>query len=115
MVVLGVVFIAIAAITYLVARHLPHPSTHSVAAPLMPALGAAFGVLVAVTIANEAVNFRAAQDGVVAEASAGARLAWGSTSETFDTPAVQQALLAYVDATTEDGWAALGRGEAGSP
>src|SRR4030081_769803 len=112
---LSAFFAAVVLVALLVARHLPAQATHSVAAPLMPALGAAFGVLVAITIANEAVNYRAAQDEVVAEAAAGARLAWASTNPVVDTTAIQQALLAYVDATTVDGWAALGRGQSGSP
>jgi hypothetical protein len=112
---LGALFALVVLVTKLVARYLPAPATHSVAGPLMPALGAAFGVLVAITIANEAVNYRAAQDGVVAEAATGARLAWASTNAGLDTSAIQDALLAYVDATTADGWAALGRGQSGNP
>jgi hypothetical protein len=112
--VLAALFAIVVLAALLVARYLPKPATHSVAAPLMPALGAAFGVLVAITIANEAVNYRAAQDGVVAEASTGARLAWASTNGGIDTISIQGALLAYVEATTVDGWAALGRGQGGS-
>jgi hypothetical protein len=112
--VLSALFGMVVLVAMLIARRLPTHPTHSVAAPLMPALGAAFGVLVAITIANEAVNYRAAQDGVVAEAATGARLAWASTNKAIDTTAVQDALLAYVDATRVDGWAALGRGQSGS-
>ena len=113
--VLGALFVAVVVVAALVGRRLPSPATHSVAAPLMPALGAAFGVLVAITIANEAVNYRAAQDGIVAEASTGAKLAWASTGKGLDMTAIQSSLLAFVDATLVDGWDALGRGQAGSP
>jgi len=112
---LGALFVLIALVTLFVARQRATPATHSVAGPLMPALGAAFGVLVAITIANEAVNYRAAQDGVVAEAATGAKLAWASTTVGLDMAAIQGALTDYVDATAVDGWAALGRGQSGSP
>src|SRR6476646_7533632 len=94
-VVLGALFAAVIVVAALVGRRLPSPATHSVAAPLMHALGAALGVLVAITIANEAVNYRAAQDGIVAEASTGAKLAWASTGNGLDMTAIQSSLLAY--------------------
>ena len=48
-----------------------------VAAPLMPALGAVFGVLIALTLAGEAGYLKSAQDIVANEAAAASRLAWG--------------------------------------
>ncbi|MBK9179027.1 MAG: hypothetical protein IPM45_05540 [Acidimicrobiales bacterium] len=75
----------------------------TVAGPLMPALGAAFGVLVAFTIGSEWVVLRAAQDDVAAEAAAASRLAWASTSPGVETGAVVDALVVYlgVSADTE--------------
>ena len=62
----------------LVVRTLVPPAEHDqvqrVASPLMPALGAAFGVLIAVTLAGEAGYLKSAQDIVADEASAGSRL-----------------------------------------
>ncbi len=69
----------------------------TVAGPLMPALGAAFGVLVAFTIGSEWVVLRAAQDDVAAEAAAAARLAWAATSPGVETGAVVGALVVYLD------------------
>src|SRR6187397_1642712 len=47
-----------------------------IAAPLMPALGALFAVLIAVTVASEAGYLKTAQESVANEASAASRVAW---------------------------------------
>jgi hypothetical protein len=77
---------------------------HAIAAPLMPALGATFAVLVALTLANEATNLRAAQDTVSREAAEASRLAWAATSPRVDTVPVHDALADYVRATRSAEW-----------
>src|SRR4051812_27509143 len=52
----------------------------SVAGPLMPALGAAFALLSALSLAGEATQLRAAEDNVSQEGAATARLAWAATT-----------------------------------
>ena len=56
------------------------------AAPLVPALGAAFGILMALTVTSEAGYLKTAQETVSAEAAAASRLAWAAT-----TPGIQAA------------------------
>ena len=51
-----------------------------IAAPLMPAMGATFAVLMALTLASEAGYLRSAQDLVSNEAAQASRLAWAATS-----------------------------------
>ena len=77
---------------------------HAIAAPLMPALGATFAVLVALTLANEANNLRAAQDTVSREAAEASRLAWAATSPRVDTAPIQGALADYLVATRSGEW-----------
>jgi hypothetical protein len=108
------VFAVVVGVAVAVARILAAHDLHTVAPAMMSGLGATFGVLLALTIANEVADFRAATDTVVAEAAAGARLAWASVDSGVDTTAVQQPLSAYVAATTTEGWRALGRGQSGS-
>ena len=69
---------------------------HAIAAPLMPALGATFAVLMALTLSSEAGYLRSAQDIVSNEAAQASRLAWASTSAGVETGPIQGAL----DATT---------------
>src|SRR3954468_13549488 len=64
----------------------------SIAAPLMPALGATFAVLMALTLASEAGYLRSARDTVSDEAAQASRLAWAATSPGVDTEPVQSAL-----------------------
>ena len=52
-------------------------STYSIAAPLMPALGAAFAILTALTLANEAGYLTSAQGIVSNEAADASRLGLG--------------------------------------
>jgi Protein of unknown function (DUF4239) len=87
-------------------------AAYSIAAPLMPALGAAFAILMALTLANEASALTSAQGIVSNEAADSARLAWASTNPGIDAPPIQRALLTYLQATTAHEWsgasAALG-------
>jgi hypothetical protein len=75
-----------------------------IAAPLMPALGATFAVLMALTLASEAGYLRAAQDLVSNEAAQASRLAWAATSPGVNTAPIQGALLAYLAATRANEW-----------
>jgi hypothetical protein len=85
---------------------------YSVAAPLMPALGASFAVLTALTLASEAGYLRSAQDIVSREAAGASRLAWASTSPGVDSAAVQDALDDYLRATREHEWGGADAAEA---
>jgi len=81
-----------------------HDHVFSISAPLMPALGATFAVLMALTLSSEAGYLRSAQDIVSLEAAAASRLAWASTSPGVDRQAVQGALAEYLHATREHEW-----------
>ncbi len=75
-----------------------------VAAPLMPALGAAFGVMVALTLAGEAGYLKSAQDIVANEAAAASRLAWAATSPGVRSEPIHTALRDYLRATRAREW-----------
>jgi hypothetical protein len=77
---------------------------HAIAAPLMPALGATFAVLMALTLASEATHLRSAEDIASTEGAQGARLAWAATSDGVDTRAVQTALTRYLRASRTHEW-----------
>jgi hypothetical protein len=77
---------------------------HAIAAPLMPALGATFAVLTALTLSSEAGYLRAAEDIVSREAAEASRLAWASTSPGVDETPVQHALADYLEATRAREW-----------
>ena len=55
----------------------------------MPALGAVFALLAALSLSSEAAELRKADQDVAAEAAAASRLAWASTTPGVDTEAVQ--------------------------
>ena len=75
-----------------------------IAAPLMPALGAAFAVLVALTLSSEAGYLRSAQDNVASEAAAAARLAWAATTHGVESQPIQAALADYLSTVRADEW-----------
>ncbi len=85
------------------------------AAPLMPALGAAFGVLIALTLAGEAGYLKSAQDIVANEAAAASRLAWAATSPGVRSEPIHEALREYLEATRAAEWRGAGTegGDAG--
>ena len=87
----------------------------SIAAPLMPALGATFAVLMALTLASEANYLRSAQDIVSTEAAAASRLAWASTSPGVDTAPIQDALTKYLRATRAHEWRGAGKSDRVEP
>ncbi len=76
----------------------------AVAAPLMPALGAAFAILAALTLASEATSLGTARTIVSSEASAASRLAWAATTPGIDTAPIHDSLRAYLDATRTHEW-----------
>jgi hypothetical protein len=75
-----------------------------VAGPLMPALGATFAVLTAITLSSEAGYLKSAQDIVSTEASSAARLAWAATSPPVDGEPIQAALHEYLQTTRRREW-----------
>jgi hypothetical protein len=81
-----------------------HDNVPLVASPLMPALGAAFGVLIALTLAGEAGYLKSAQDVVADEAAASSRLAWAATSPGVRTEPIHTALRDYLVATRAAEW-----------
>jgi len=81
-----------------------HEHVLGIASPLMPALGATFGVLIALTLAGEAGYLKAAQDTVAGEAAAAARLAWAATSPGVEAEPIHLALVEYLQATRMSEW-----------
>ena len=81
-----------------------HANVSQIAAPLMPALGAVFGILMALTLASEAAQLRTAQDIVADEAAAASRLAWAATGPGVDSAAIHDVLLDYLEDTRSDEW-----------
>jgi hypothetical protein len=75
-----------------------------VASALMPALGATFAVLIAITLSSEAGYLRQAQDVVSDEAAAASRLAWAATSPRVAPEPIHEALLDYLQTTRRDEW-----------
>jgi hypothetical protein len=88
---------------------------HAIAAPLMPALGAVFAVLMAVTLGSEAGYLRSAQDIVSDEAAQASRLAWTATSPGIDTAPIHDALTDYLRATRTHEWHEAGKSERADP
>ena len=81
---------------------------YAVTAPLMPALGAVFALLMALTLASEAGLLAAAQGIVSNEAADASRLAWAATSSGVNSGPIQSALLSItvsgqpIDAVVHD-------------
>lgn len=76
----------------------------TIAGPLMPALGAAFALLAALSLAGTASELRATEDEVSTEAAQASRLAWSATGPGIDTAGVQEALAGYLQSTRDDEW-----------
>lgn len=79
-------------------------AAHGVAAPLMPALGAAFAILMALTLANEASYLASAQQIVSNEAADASRVAWAATMPGVRRAPIQSALGSYLRATRRYEW-----------
>ena len=77
---------------------------HAIVAPLMPALGAIFALLMGLTLASEAGSLASAQGIVSNEAADASRLAWAATSPSVDSEPIQSALLGYLQATRAHEW-----------
>lgn len=75
-----------------------------IASPLMPALGAAFAIFAALTLAGEAGYLRTAEGLVSDEAAAASRLAWAATSPGVDSEPIHTALRDYVETTRAREW-----------
>jgi hypothetical protein len=71
-------------------------SAYAVAAPLMSPLGAAFAILAALTLANEAGYLSSSQQIVSNEAADASRLAWASTMHGVHPHPIQTALRTYL-------------------
>jgi hypothetical protein len=79
-------------------------AAYTIAAPLMPALGAIFALLMGLTLASEAGSLASAQGIVSSEAADASRLAWAATSPGVDSGPIQSALLGYLQATRAHEW-----------
>jgi hypothetical protein len=79
-------------------------AAYTIAAPLMPALGALFALFVGLTLASEAGFFASAQGIVSNEAADASRLAWAATSPGVNSAPIQSALLDYLRATRAHEW-----------
>ncbi|MET0839975.1 MAG: hypothetical protein ABWY19_14415 [Marmoricola sp.] len=75
-----------------------------IASPLMPALGAAFAIFAALTLAGEAGYLRTAEGLVSDEASASSRLAWAATTPGVRPQGIHAALQDYLEATRTREW-----------
>jgi len=78
--------------------------SHAIAAPLMPALGAAFAILAALTLTNEAGFLGSAQSIVSNEAADASRLAWAATTPEVRGSSIKSALRDYLVATRTFEW-----------
>lgn len=81
-----------------------HDHVQRIAAPLMPALGAAFAIFTALTLSSEAGYLRAAEGLVSDEAAAASRLAWAATSPEVRTEPIRSALADYLQTTRAREW-----------
>ena len=79
-------------------------AAHAVAAPLMPALGATFAILMALTLASEAGYLTSAQQIVSNEAADASRVAWAATMPSVRRAPIQAALGSYLRATRRYEW-----------
>jgi hypothetical protein len=75
-----------------------------IASPLMPALGAAFAIFAALTLAGEAGYLRTAEGLVSDEAASASRLAWAATSPGVDSEPIHTALRDYLETTRTREW-----------
>jgi hypothetical protein len=81
-----------------------HDQVLGIAAPLMPALGAAFAIFTALTLSSEAGYLRTAEHLVSDEAAAASRLAWAATSPGVQSEPIHSALRGYLQTTRAVEW-----------
>src|SRR5260370_29992049 len=79
-------------------------AAETVGAPVMPAVGAIFALLMGLTRASEAGFLASAQGIVSSEAADASRLAWAATSPGVEPEPIQAALLGYLQATRAHEW-----------
>jgi hypothetical protein len=108
---LVVMMLALGALVAIIARLLlrrllagEQTGVAAVAGPLMPALGAVFALLAALSLSSEAAELRKADQDVAAEAAAASRLAWAGTTPGVDRDAMHDAQLAYLRSTLAEEW-----------
>ena len=75
-----------------------------IASPLMPALGAAFAIFAALTLAGEAGYLHTAEGLVSDEASAASRLGWAASNPGVHSDPIHAALRDYLLATRTREW-----------
>ena len=92
-----------------------HDQVQPVAAPLMPALGAAFAIFTALTLSSEAAYLRSAEVLVSDEAAAASRLAWAATSPGVQSEPIQSALRDYLQTTRAREWRGTGAATGDDP
>ena len=90
-------------------------SAQAVAAPLMSPLGAAFAILAALTLANEAAYLTSSQQIVSNEAADASRLAWASTMSGVRPRPIQTALRTYLLASRAHEWHGANAAEGQDP
>src|ERR1700745_197494 len=89
-------------------------AAYTIAAPLMPALGAIFALLMGLTLASEVGFVAPGRGGGKREAADASRRAWAATSPGVDSEPIQSALLGYLQAVRAHEWngSNAGSGEA---
>ena len=87
-----------------VVRRHERDEVRGLANPMMPALGALFAVLTAITLSSEAGYLKSAQDGVSQEAASASKLAWAATNPNVDAPPIHASLERYLVATRTNEW-----------
>jgi len=90
-------------------------AAQGVAAPLMSPLGAAFAILAALTLANEAGYLNSAQQIVSNEAGDASRLAWAATMPGVRPRPIQTALGSYLIAYRTHEWRGTSAAEGNDP
>jgi len=90
-------------------------AAHAVASPLMSPLGAAFAILAALTLANEAGYLTSAQQIVSNEAADASRLAWASTMPGVRPGPIQAAVRTYLQASRSHEWHGANAAEGDDP
>jgi len=104
--------LAIAALVAIVSRYAARAviperqrdAAHAICSPLMSPLGAAFAILAALTLANEAGYLSSAESIVSSEAGNASRLAWAATSPGVNAEPIHAALVRYLSATRTYEW-----------
>jgi hypothetical protein len=89
--------------------------SYSISAPLMSPLGAAFAILAALTLVNEAGYLTSADSITSDEAADASRLAWAATTQGVQGHPIQTALASYLVATRRFEWHGSNAGSGDDP